>query len=74
MLFDMDLKLEVIEEDKVTKAANPRPILVVAVLEMGFEFVKLAECHRSTLETGIHLVFGGHVILSLGMLVEDLVT
>ena len=54
VLFDVDLKFEVIEEDEVTETANPGPILIVAVFKMCLEFVKLTK-GRGTLETRVHL-------------------
>lgn len=74
MLLDMNLKFEVVIKDQVAKATNPGPLLVlVIVLQMSFKFVKFA-VSVGALETRIHLVLKGHVIYSLGMLIEDLVT
>ena len=44
MLFDMNLKFEVVIKDQVAKATNPGPLLmIVVVFKMGLEFIKLAE-------------------------------
>ena len=44
MLFDMDLKFEVVVEDEIAKTTNPGPLLmIVVVFKMGLELIKLAE-------------------------------
>jgi hypothetical protein len=73
MLFDMDLKFEVVVEDEIAKTTDPRPLLIVVSFEMGFELVKLAEV-CGTLEARVDLVLGSHVLLSFCMLLKDLVT